>query len=282
MSTPTGSERGSDGKNDAPRARNDVADFSDSADGANLRSRPAELSAGPASVTVLVVAGLAFEAAAVQGVEGVRVLHGLGAAARAADIAAAAADAVGIVSFGTAGALSPDLRPGDCVLARSVLESAFEPALGSTATPPRRHDTDPRWLQQLTAALPAARCVDFFAAADPVVTAADKSTLFARTGAAAVDMESGHLARLAASLGLPFVVCRIIIDRADHTLPHAALAGMAANGETRILPVVLSLARAPQQLPSLLRLARDAWTARQALSATARQVPPRFGFDRRA
>jgi nucleoside phosphorylase len=233
---------------------------------------------------VLVVAGLAFEADIARRCAGVDVLFGVGQAALSERVERAAARAAGIVSFGTAGALSPQLRPGDWLLATSVLEyetgAASSPAASLSSSPPRllRHATDSAWFDRLTHALPAAHHVDLFAAANPVAQARDKAALFAQHGTAAVDMESGHLARLAARHGLPFMACRVVIDRADHTLPAAALAGMSSDGQTSILPVLRSLANAPGQLPSLLRLAADAWQARRALSAMGQQLPPGFGL----
>ena len=50
------------------------------------------------------------------------------------------------------------------------------------------------------------------------------------TGAAAADMESHVVARLAAELGLPFAVLRVIADPAEREVPPAALAGMRADG----------------------------------------------------
>ncbi|MGI4981812.1 MAG: phosphorylase [Janthinobacterium lividum] len=237
---------------------------------------------------VLVVTGLAFEAAIARRCVDVDVLFGVGPAAAAA-LQARLQDTgprpAGIVSFGTAGALDALSQPGDCLLARVVLEqiapaSAGGAALSKTgARDVRRHPVDAGWLERLAAALPDAACVDFAGSAVPVVSATQKHLLHVRTGAAAVDMESLALARVAAAHGLPFVVCRVVIDRASHTLPPAALAGMHADGSTRVLPVIASLLRDPTQLPSLLRLARDAGRARRALTDLAHRMPPGFGVD---
>ncbi|WP_267847918.1 hypothetical protein [Robbsia betulipollinis] len=268
-------------------------------------------SAGDGAPRVLVVTGLAFEAAIARRCADVDVLFGVGAAAAAAlhaRLAAAGRRPSGIVSFGTAGALDPACQPGDCLLARTVLElpparapdpadvvsphagmpragmpRAGMPRAGSEAGTEtgtrdmRRHPVDARWLERLVAALPHAACVDFVGSATPVVSAAQKQLLHRRTGAAAVDMESAALARVAATHGLPFVVCRVVIDRASHTLPAAALAGMHADGGTRILPVIASLLRHPAQLPSLLALANDARRARRTMTGLARHMPPGFG-----
>lgn len=98
-----------------------------------------------------------------------------------------------------------------------------------------------------------------------VVDAGAKRQLFARTGAAAVDLESGAVARVAAEHGIPFAVLRAICDPAWRGLPPAALLALDANGEIGIGRVLRSLLAQPAQLPPLLALARDAAAARRSL-----------------
>ena len=52
---------------------------------------------------------------------------------------------------------------------------------------------------------------------------ADKAQLFARVGAAAVDMESGVVARAAARAGVPFLAIRAIADAANTGIPRDVL-----------------------------------------------------------
>ena len=263
------------------------------------------------SGSVLVITGLAFEARLVQACSGVNVLYGVGAALTDPDsplgkrVAEAAAKASGIVSFGTAGGLDPQWLPGDCLLATEVvshlpdasasnhvIDRAGRPLVDQFSQAPtpmvdsiysgapiyQTYATDQAWLQALAHLLPKAHQVSLFGAEAPVVSAKDKALLFSRSQAGAVDMESHHLARLAAVNGVPFAVCRVVIDRATETLPPAALAGMSSDGQTHILPVLASLLRQPSQLPALLRLGRDASRARQALRHIGKHIPPRFGL----
>ena len=97
---------------------------------------------------------------------------------------------------------------------------------------------------------------------------AAKQTLFAATGAAAVDMESHIVGRVAQRHGLPFAVVRTVSDAADHALPPAALAGLKEDGQADIGAVLWSLARRPRQLPALLRTARSAGLGFKALETT--------------
>ncbi|HEV2189733.1 MAG TPA: hypothetical protein VGR70_21165 [Stellaceae bacterium] len=159
-----------------------------------------------------------------------------------------------LVSFGIAGALSPDLRPGDVVLSTEVV------------------DEDRRWVtgESLLGRLP--ELVEEIGAIEgPVLgaqmvlaTATDKRRAWEETGAIAVDLESVVVARAAAALGIPFLVLRAIADPVTRVLPPAALVPLSAQGKPQVRQVLASVMRQPRQLPSLLGVARE---ARQALAA---------------
>lgn len=105
-----------------------------------------------------------------------------------------------------------------------------------------------------------------------VATAAAKRDLHDRTGAHAVDLESGAVARAAAAAGIPFAVLRAVCDPAERDLPPAALAALDQRGAIGLLRVIGSVLAHPTQLPGLLALARDAAAARRALLARVRQI----------
>jgi len=96
-----------------------------------------------------------------------------------------------------------------------------------------------------------------------------KRRLFESTGAVAIDLESGAVARVAARHRLPFAVLRAICDPAERTLPPAALGALSHDGAIRGLRVLSSVILHPWQLRSLIMLGRDAATARGALIAAA-------------
>ncbi len=202
------------------------------------------------------VVGLAAEARLLRGCGMVAIGGGLPAGAEQAALRLAEAGAGALVSFGLAGGLDPALRSGDVVIAEAVWEDgriiAADPPLcallgGSTA--------------RLIAAAPA-----------PVVSAADKQALFLSSGAAAVDLESGAVARVAARRALPFAVLRVICDPAQRDLPQAALAALDAQGAIGLGRVLAALLRKPGQLPGLLRLAGDARRARRVLARAAARL----------
>ncbi len=205
------------------------------------------------SPPVIAVTGLAFEARIAAG-EGVIVIHGRDEQQMIAALeCAVVSGASGIISFGTAGGLAPDLAPGDWIVAEAIITDA------------QRWDADTAWSAQLLNRLSCATHAPIASVDVPVAGASAKLALHKCTGAAAVDMESHVAARVAAAHGLPFVACRVVIDPAHRTLPPAALVAMRADGGVDVAAVLRSLAGRPSQVPALLRLALDARAARAAL-----------------
>lgn len=215
---------------------------------------------------VIVVTGMAFEARIARG-EGVEVVY----AARADLLERALSTAVergcsGIVSFGTAGGLAPDLEPGSLIIADAV-EGPFG-----------RLQTDRAWSDRLAAALAAGtpsaplRRGLVAAVAAPLVSAGDKDVLHRSNGALAVDMESHIAGAKAAAHGVPFAVCRAIVDPAWRTLPSAATAGLRDDGSTALGPILRELMRQPSQLGALIQVAVDARAARHSLVQARRAI----------
>jgi hopanoid-associated phosphorylase len=214
---------------------------------------------------VIAVTGMAFEARIAQG-EGVEAVYAAGADRLERALSAALErGAAGVVSFGTAGGLAPDLAPGTIIVA-----DAIDGPFGRT-------NVDIAWSERIASALASARLPvgmrrgTLAAVAAPVVTTKDKQALHERSGALAVDMESHIAAAMAAARGLPFAACRAIVDPAWRTLPRAALVGLRDDGTTAVTPILKELAKAPWQLGALLQVALDARAAREAL-VQARRV----------
>lgn len=174
----------------------------------------------------------------------------------------------GIVSFGIAGGLAPGLAPGTLVLAEAVLEAGGA-----------HWETTPEWRSALRQ-LPGARKGDVLGAATALGTAAAKAAAHRRTGAVATDLESAVAAGLAERAGLPFLVLRAIADPAERDLPKAALLPLSAEGRPNLPRILGSVLGDLRQVPSLLRLARDARSAFRTLAAAApalRAVTPPSG-----
>jgi hopanoid-associated phosphorylase len=203
-------------------------------------------------VTILVATGLHKEAGILRG-PGVVVVAGGGDGARLEqELEAAAGGARVILSSGLAGALSPNLKPGDIVIGELFPGEGRGPVGGPAQLGPGlRRGT--ALVELLERKLPVAR-VGMIVGSDAIIaTTAEKQALHIKTGALAVDMESHIAARVAARHNVPFAIIRVISDSANETLPPAALAGMRPDGGMALGAVLASLARNPSQLPALIR-----------------------------
>lgn len=214
-----------------------------------------------------VVTGLQAEAA----LWGGSVPTASGAGPEAALLAAQsliARGARGLLSFGVCAALSPDLRPGDLVLATTVL-----------GPDQRRFAAEAAWAAKLARAIAPVTLAPILGCDRPIATTAEKAELFAATHAAAVDMESHAVAEAALRAGVQFAALRAVIDAAGMAVPGAALAGFKADGAISVAGVLWGLVKSPNDLPDLIRLARCANRARTSLSRVASLGPAVLGPD---
>jgi adenosylhomocysteine nucleosidase len=216
---------------------------------------------------ILVVTGLASEAKIARG-SMIRTVCSGGNAGRlhAGIIAALNDNIIGMISFGVAGGLSPDMAVGTVVLASTIVSSS------------ERYGVDPTWLDRLASKLPKAVHAPIVGVDRPVAEAGEKARLGARTGAAVVDMESHIAARMAAVHGFPFAALRIILDPVHLTLPPAALVGTNDDGRLNIAGVLRALVRTPSQLPSLIQTAIAANSAFAALKRSRGVLDAGFCF----
>jgi adenosylhomocysteine nucleosidase len=162
----------------------------------------------------------------------------------------------GLISFGLAGGLDPVFGPGALIVPSGVIAGR------------RRYAADPNLSRMLGGATP-----HLLLGADAIVASVEGKRLQReQTGAAAVDLESGAVARVACMHNIPFAVLRAICDPADRALPHAARVALDARGSIRAWRVLASIAARPTQLPALLALAADAAAARRSLIARVKLV----------
>jgi adenosylhomocysteine nucleosidase len=212
------------------------------------------------SYTILCTTGLAAEAKIARRA-GFAAVVGAGDHRRTiAVVEEAASEAECLVSFGIAGALAPDLKPGDIILSTEVIDEDRRWLTGKSLLP-----RVPDLAEQI-----GAREGPVLGAQMIVATEADKRRAWQETGAIAVDLESVVVARAAAALGIPFLVLRAIADPASRALPPAALLPLGEDGRPDLRRVLGSVMRQPQQLPTLIGVAREARQALEALVQPAR------------
>lgn len=197
-----------------------------------------------------IVVGLGAEARIARGLGGAVGIGG--GTAEGAEVAARALVGEGVgalVSFGLAGGLDPALPPGAVLVPSAILAGG------------RRWPTDPA----IAAELGGADGSTILGGRAVIRTAREKGRLFRCTGAAAVDLESAPVARVAAAHRLGFAALRAVCDPAERDLPPAAGVALSPGGTIQLRPVLASLLRRPGQLAGLLRLAIDAGAARRGL-----------------
>jgi len=170
-----------------------------------------------------------------------------------------------LLSFGIAGGLAPHLPPGALIVPESVIEANG-----------RYWQTTPHWRETIHRELIADESGSMLASEAAIRTVSEKASLHFRTGAVAVDMESGGVARAAEEAGVPFLVVRAIADPAHRRLPPSALAGLGQDGRRRPFAVVVALARRPWDTRDLIRLGRDSGRAMKRLRSIAARGPAIF------
>jgi len=214
---------------------------------------------------VVAVTCLKLEAGIARG-PGVSVICNPSSGLRAALGAAITRGATGIISFGIAGGLAPDLVAGNWVVASGVRNGKKLIA------------TDRAWARRLLHILPNAVHAHVVGADSVVSGPNEKFRLHDETGAAAVDMESHIAAEIAAEHHIPFAACRVIIDAAHRTLPHAATLGLRPDGTPDLGAILGSVRKSPRQVPDLVRTAFDLQVAKHALRSGRRQLGVGLGF----
>lgn len=189
---------------------------------------------------VVAVVGLRREAAVLQGLDVVTVAGGGASERLAAELNAVAKGAAGIVSFGMAGALAPDLRLGDWVIGDRV-SGALD------------HACDEAWIAGLKRRLPKARIGPVHANGRLIADPVEKTNLNRGSGCLIADMESHIAAAVARRYNLPFAVLRCVSDEARTALPPAIAVAMKPGGGLALGAVLGSILGKPRQLPHLMR-----------------------------
>jgi len=164
------------------------------------------------------------------------------------------------LSTGCAGALAPELAPGDITVATAIVGDHAHGRL----------ETD---LQQSRHAEQVAEGAALRSTSGPVLcsphalaTAEHKRSAALQYGAVAVEMEGASLAAEAIERRIPFVSVRAILDTADTELRHAGRFVDARTGAVKPLALAGYLATHPSAVTDLLAMQRMMHAAQSSLS----------------
>jgi len=173
-----------------------------------------------------------------------------------------------LLSWGSAGGLSPGLSPGSLILPKTIIASDHS-----------LYSVDTNWHDCLCNRLKGH--IDFLT--DPLAestrvmcTPAEKKLLFQQTGAVSVDMESAAVAAVAGEAGIPFIAIRAIADSMDTAIPAGTLKAFDEFGRLRFLGLMLRLPAHFLELPAMIRIARTYRAALRTLAQVARLTEKRL------
>lgn len=216
---------------------------------------------------VIALVGLALEARIAAGPNVLVVCHNQGQEPTSLIKSAIRAGCCGIISFGIAGGLAPGLRPGDLIVASAITDQQ------------KTWITDAAWSARMLQTMPGSTYSPILGIDAPVADPSTKRELYRITEAAAVDMESHVVARLAGSYDLPFAALRVIIDPAQRSIPGAALAGLDGSGNIAFGGVLRGIVGSPRQTMALARLGCDFLIARSRLAQVRHLLDSGFCYS---
>jgi adenosylhomocysteine nucleosidase len=182
------------------------------------------------------------------------VLAGVGA--QRADLTAALVaehrPGAGIVA-GVAGALNPELEPGEVLVAEAACDASENEIAWSN---PRLVDRAERC---------GAKRVGRFVTVSRIAGTPEAKSSLARAAEAA-EMESLTLMQRWACEGVPVVPIRVIADAVHHEVPYDFEAALDSAGQVRLRSIFVQIIRRTWELPSLVRFGIAGWRATVSLA----------------
>jgi adenosylhomocysteine nucleosidase len=182
-----------------------------------------------------------------------------------------AAGATALVSWGVAGGLDPTLHSGTLVITSRLIDVGGASLATTTADRAASAWSD-RFAAHLINDMAVSRGA--IAAVDHVLQTVAAKRALGATGAAAADMETGIVARVARAVGVPSIAVRAIADTASTALPAGVISAVDDRGRVRVGRFASALARHPEEILLLPALARGYRAALRALRVAAQRTGP--------
>ncbi len=169
-----------------------------------------------------------------------------------------------LISWGCAAALDETLKPGDLVLADTLID-----AEGAQIS------INPDWhgyTQNLLSTTLKVHVGSLAESKGIVAASQDKKQLHNQTGAVALDMETIAIAKVAKQHQLPFLAIRAIADPVSMNLPKAINHSLNNEGDVVLSKLLLFIALHPAELPGLINLGLHFNKAKNTLKLVAKQL----------
>ncbi len=166
-----------------------------------------------------------------------------------------------LLSTGLAGALQPDLRPGEIILGEQILDQ--------TSSDPCPLPSSPlllRLARETAEALEIPYRQGTLLTSARILIEPEEKRGAGRSGALAADLESAAVAQIAFQARLPFLAIRVVSDTSDQRLGMDFNRLTGRKGEVSPLKVLLTLLACPKVGPSLWRLKETSGAALRALA----------------
>jgi len=169
-----------------------------------------------------------------------------------------------LLSWGCAAGLDDRISPGCLIVPERIIGASGE-----------IHKVNAEWHQRLYKTLEDKHPVhtEALVESDAIMkTAAEKRALAERTQAAATDMESAALARLAQSHGIPFMAIRAIVDTVSTNIPENVLKVLDLQGDISVWKLLTSSYLVPADWIKIVQLGIQFSAARRTLRNTRKLV----------
>jgi adenosylhomocysteine nucleosidase len=162
-----------------------------------------------------------------------------------------------LLCIGTAGALSPDLAPGDLVVPEKVIRNGHA------------YPNDPAWrslvLSGVSNAPGAVSGGNLLTVDRAIARREDKAAAYRDSGAVAVDMESASVLECAAARGIRALALRVVLDGANTEVPDLILHNCDHFGRPRLAAMCAALLGNVRQIVPFLRIVQGFASATRTL-----------------
>lgn len=150
-----------------------------------------------------------------------------------------------LISWGCAGALAPHLKAGDLIIPK-LIQTQSNTLL----------KTDSLLHKNITQALTEQVYFEDTLLESPCIvsSATEKSVLFNKGSAIAVDMESAAAAQVCQKENIPFLAIRTIVDPANFNLPTAINHSIDSEGKLNLTKLIFYILCHPKEISGLIQL----------------------------